>query len=44
LKDIYQFNNGFNRVAIIAFVVGIFPNVPGFHTAIHVVQADFFPQ
>jgi len=41
---IYQYNSGFNRVAIIAFVIGVLPSVPGFLTAIHVLQNDSFPE
>jgi NCS1 family nucleobase:cation symporter-1 len=41
---IYQFNNGFNSKAIIAFVIGVLPNVPGFLAAIHVVNNDLFPE
>jgi NCS1 family nucleobase:cation symporter-1 len=41
---IYQYNSGFNRVAIIAFVVGVLPSVPGFLAAIHIVQNDSFPE
>jgi NCS1 family nucleobase:cation symporter-1 len=41
---IYQYNSGFNRVAIIAFVVGVLPSVPGFLAAIHVVHNDSFPE
>ena len=41
---IYQYNSGFNRVAIISFVVGVLPSVPGFLAAIHIVQNDSFPE
>jgi NCS1 family nucleobase:cation symporter-1 len=41
---IYQFDNGFNSKAIIAFVIGVLPNVPGFLAAIHVVNKDLFPE
>lgn len=40
---IYSFNNGFNRSAVIALLLGIIPNVPGFLTAIHVLPADAVP-
>ena len=40
---IYQYSSGFNSVAIIAFVLGVFPNVPGFLNAIHIVKNDLFP-
>jgi len=41
---IYQYNSGFNRVAIIAFVIGVLPSVAGFLAAIHIVQNDSFPE
>lgn len=41
---IYQFNNGFNSKAVITFVIGVLPNVPGFLAAIHIVNNDFFPE
>ncbi len=41
---IYQYNSGFNSVAIVAFVIGVLPSVPGFLTAIHVLQNDSFPE
>jgi nucleobase:cation symporter-1, NCS1 family len=43
LKDLYQHNgeytysNGFNRIAIIALLLGIVPNIPGFLTTIKAV-------
>jgi len=33
----YTFGNGFNSAAIIALLLGILPNVPGFLTIIHVI-------
>ena len=42
-KGIYSFKNGFNNAAIIALILGIFPNVPGFFTTIKVFSADAFP-
>ncbi|RKR83765.1 NCS1 family nucleobase:cation symporter-1 [Mucilaginibacter gracilis] len=33
----YTFGNGFNTYAIIALLLGILPNVPGFLTIIHVI-------
>jgi len=35
---IYTFNNGFNRFAIVALLLGILPNVPGFLTVIGVIN------
>jgi len=37
-KGIYTFKNGFNRFAIIALLLGILPNVPGFLTVIGVID------
>ncbi|UPT71924.1 MAG: NCS1 family nucleobase:cation symporter-1 [Flavobacterium sp. JAD_PAG50586_2] len=42
-KGMYTFSNGFNYKAIIALLIGIAPNVPGFFTTIKVFQADLFP-
>ena len=42
-KGIYSFSNGFNFKAIIALLIGIAPNVPGFFTTIKVFPADMFP-
>lgn len=42
-KGIYSFLNGFNFCAIIALLIGIAPNVPGFFTTIKVLPADMFP-
>ena len=38
-KGIYSFKNGFNSAAIIALLIGIAPNVPGFLVAIKVMDA-----
>ncbi len=43
-KGIYRFSNGFNTNAILALVIGIIPNVPGFLTTIKVVEMDVFPE
>ena len=40
----YQYNNGFNRKAIIALLCGIVPNIPGFSLQIKVVSANAFPE
>jgi NCS1 family nucleobase:cation symporter-1 len=37
-KGIYSFSNGFNRAAIIALLLGVLPNVPGFLTIIGVIS------
>ena len=43
IKGIYSFKSGFNFCAIIALLIGIAPNVPGFFTTIKVFPADMFP-
>ena len=40
---VYGYTNGFNRIAIVALLLGILPNVPGFLLQIKVVSADVFP-
>lgn len=40
LKGEYTYNKGFNRIAIIALVVGILPNVPGFLTNINAIDQN----
>ena len=42
-KGRYSFSNGFNKIAIIALLAGILPNVPGFLVQIKLVAADVFP-
>ncbi|MDI9363711.1 MAG: NCS1 family nucleobase:cation symporter-1 [Flavobacterium sp.] len=42
-KGIYSFKNGFNYAAIIALILGILPNVPGFFTTIKVFSQTTFP-
>ncbi len=39
----YTYSNGFNSTAIIALLVGIIPNVPGFLLQIKVIAATAFP-
>lgn len=39
----YWFSGGFNRAAVIALVVGILPNGPGFLTTVKALPADSFP-
>ncbi len=41
--SIYSYKNGFNSAAIVALLIGIFPNVFGFLKAINVVNATAFP-
>ncbi|RYG25487.1 MAG: nitrate reductase, partial [Chitinophagaceae bacterium] len=40
---IYKFKNGFNRNAIIALLLGILPNLPGFLVQVKLIAADAFP-
>ncbi|WP_310560456.1 NCS1 family nucleobase:cation symporter-1 [Flavobacterium sp.] len=42
-NGIYSFKKGFNSAAIIALIVGIIPNIPGFFTTIKVFSSDAFP-
>ncbi|MDB5206446.1 MAG: family nucleobase:cation symporter [Flavisolibacter sp.] len=39
----YSFRNGFNPIAILALLVGILPNLPGFLLQVKVVSAEAFP-
>ncbi len=39
----YTYANGFNNAAIIALLLGVLPNVPGFLVTIKVIDADVFP-
>lgn len=39
----YNFSNGFNRYAIIALLLGILPNIPGFLVTIKLVAVDSVP-
>jgi len=40
LKGLYTFENGFNKFAIIALIIGILPNIPGFLTTIGAINKD----
>ncbi len=42
-KGRYGFGNGFNSAAIIALLVGILPNIPGFLLQIKLVSTTMFP-
>ena len=42
-KGIYRFSDGFNVNAIVALIVGILPNIPGFLTTINAVSPTMFP-
>jgi nucleobase:cation symporter-1, NCS1 family len=43
VKGQYSFENGFNKFAIIALLLGILPNVPGFLLQIKLVSSTAFP-
>jgi NCS1 family nucleobase:cation symporter-1 len=42
-NGIYQYNKGFNTMAIFALLLGIFPNVPGFLLQVKLISKDAFP-
>ena len=42
-KGQYSFTNGFNKFAIIALLLGILPNVPGFLLQVKLVSSEAFP-
>jgi nucleobase:cation symporter-1, NCS1 family len=42
-KGPYSFGNGFNNRALVALLLGILPNVPGFLTTIKVIPLDSVP-
>lgn len=50
LEDLYQqgktysYKNGFNHKAIIALVLGILPNIPGFLVTIKLISTDSVPE
>ena len=44
LKGIYTYKNGFNTVAIVALILGVFPNLPGFLLQIKVFEPGAFPE
>jgi NCS1 family nucleobase:cation symporter-1 len=43
-NGLYSYKNGFNRIAVVALVLGILPNVPGFLVTIKMLPADSLPQ
>lgn len=43
-KGRYGFKNGFNTAAIIALLVGIIPNIPGFLLQIKLISSTAFPE
>ncbi len=42
-KGRYRYTSGFNQKAIIALLLGVLPNVPGFLLTIKLISADAFP-
>jgi NCS1 family nucleobase:cation symporter-1 len=40
---IYRYKNGYNRAAIVALLLGILPNIPGFLLQVKLVGNDVFP-
>jgi NCS1 family nucleobase:cation symporter-1 len=43
-QGIYQYKNGFNSKAIIALLIGILPNIPGFLLQVKLTSATAFPE
>ncbi len=39
----YSYRNGFNSIAILAFLVGVIPNIPGFLLQVDLVSGNAFP-
>jgi NCS1 family nucleobase:cation symporter-1 len=42
-SGIYSYRNGFNIAAVLALIIGIIPNIPGFLTTIKAIPADKLP-
>jgi len=42
-KGMYSFKNGFNPSAILALILGIIPNIPGFMMTVGLIGQDTFP-
>ena len=40
----YWYASGYNKAAILALIIGIVPNVPGFLSTIGLTDKEFFPQ
>jgi NCS1 family nucleobase:cation symporter-1 len=40
----YKYGNGFNSKAVIALLLGILPNLPGFLLQVNLIAADAFPE
>ena len=43
-NGMYRFKNGINPVAIIALLLGILPNLPGFLLQVKLISSSAFPQ
>ncbi|MFM1745932.1 MAG: hypothetical protein RLZZ630_1869 [Bacteroidota bacterium] len=43
-SGIYSYGNGFNRMAVIAMLLGIVPNIPGFLMTVNVIPRSSFPE
>jgi NCS1 family nucleobase:cation symporter-1 len=43
-KGIYNYTSGFNRSSIIALLLGIVPNIPGFLVTINVIEKNSVPE
>ena len=44
LQGVYSYKNGFNTAAIIALILGILPNLPGFLLQIKLISSTAFPE
>ncbi len=42
-RGAYRFTNGFSVVALIAFLLAVFPNLPGFLVQIHAIHGEGLP-
>ena len=43
-KGEYSYSNGFNRSAVVALLLGILPNAPGFLLTVGLISNDVFPE
>lgn len=43
-QGIYTYKNGFNSIAIVALLLGILPNIPGFLLQVKLVSSTAFPE
>src|SRR5260221_3050327 len=44
MQGAYSFRNGFNNAAIIALLLGIVPNIPGFLLQVKLISSSAFPE